>query len=43
MNHTDVSSCIHGSGPNLTLDQERIGLNIDYNLARVRTEENQYL
>lgn len=38
-----VSSCIHGSGPNLTQDLERIGLNVDYNLARIRTEENQYL
>jgi ectoine hydroxylase-related dioxygenase (phytanoyl-CoA dioxygenase family) len=38
-----LSSCIHGSGPNLTADRERIGLNVDYNLARIRTEENQYL
>ena len=38
-----LSSCLHGSGPNLTADRERIGLNVDYNLARIRTEENQYL
>ena len=38
-----TSSTIHGSGPNLTVDQNRIGLNIDYNLGLLRTEENQYL
>jgi hypothetical protein len=32
----------HGGGPNRT-DQVRIGLNITYNLAWLRQEENQYL
>lgn len=38
-----TNSTIHGSGPNLTADQNRIGLNVDYNLGLLRTEENQYL
>jgi hypothetical protein len=38
-----TNSTIHGSGPNLTPDKNRIGLNIDYNLGLLRTEENQYL
>eukprot|EP01047_Picozoa_sp_COSAG01_P027318 COSAG01_NODE_1799_length_9205_cov_130.191302_7_plen_757_part_00 len=38
-----TGSTIHGSGPNTTPDHTRIGLNVDYNLGLLRTEENQYL
>jgi ectoine hydroxylase-related dioxygenase (phytanoyl-CoA dioxygenase family) len=37
-----LSSTWHGSGGNVTASQ-RMGLNIDYNSAFLRQEENQYL
>jgi ectoine hydroxylase-related dioxygenase (phytanoyl-CoA dioxygenase family) len=37
-----TGSVYHGGGPN-TSDETRIGLNITYNLAWLRQEENQYL
>merc|ERR1712093_646803 len=37
-----LGSCFHSGGENRT-DQSRWGLNIDYNLASLRTEENMYL
>ena len=38
-----LASCLHGSGPNRTPTDTRIGLNVDYNMALLKTEENQYL
>ena len=37
-----TGSVIHGGGANRS-DQDRIGINITYTLAWLRTEENQYL
>ncbi len=36
-------SCWHGGGTNTTEDGVRTGLNINYNLAWLRQQENQYL
>ena len=36
-------SCWHGGGTNSTKDGVRTGLNINYNLAWLRQQENQYL
>ena len=36
-------SCWHGGGANTTEDGVRTGLNINYNLAWLRHQENQYL
>ena len=32
-----LASCLHGSGPNRTLTDTRIGLNVDYNMALLKT------
>ena len=39
---SDLGGTWHGSGANSS-DRRRHGLNIDYNLAWLRQEENQYL
>ena len=36
-------ACWHGGGENATPDQSRMGLNLNYNLAWLRQQENQYL
>ena len=36
-------SCWHGGGANTTVDGVRMGLNINFNLAWLRQQENQYI
>jgi len=38
-----TGTVIHGGGPNSTIDQERLGFNVDYVVGWLRQEENQYL